>query len=732
MADIFVPGVKSRFDTDKMIESLMELERVPKTRVEQHVDQLQSQKSYWQDLGRQLSSLRDSARNLFSFQNPFNERIAVSDNTAILSASANREAAEMERFFVVKQIAQADRFMSRPLDQSYRVPAGNYVVTSGESKVSFTFRGGTTAEFVEALNTRGTGKVHARVVNTGKTEKALLIESLSTGENARLGFEKDALTLALDLGIIEPDETAAVQQASAPSAPSSPPPPEPPVEEVPQVVDAPTPEPPVSPGPPPEPVTLYIKPVSARGADGASALITEQAQGGASTASPMSSLDIPLLDGIAVTPSMMLKFETEITAPITGRHVINSLMLDDKEAAERIAQNLNVLSLVLDDGSAIPLPAISGEDGFNAQQFALAPLAKDRTAAFLRINNTNVAREVSLRNIQLFDPTPEPAALPAPAVPVAEAAPPAPEVADSPPETPPESPAAPPEVPAAAAYKPRAPVSRAQNAVVEMDGIEITRPTNTIDDLLPGVTLSARAPSELPVRVGVEPDRESVKESLITLVGNYNRLVAEINVLTRSDPAVINELTYLTADEQEALRKKSGAFAGDSSLAQMRSALFGVFTSPYQLADGRAILVSELGIGSDVQRRGGYDPSKLRGYMEIDEKALDAAIAARITDLQALFGRDTDGDLIIDSGLAFNLERVARPYVETGGIISLKTGSLDSRIQQDTTRLQTIDRQLAQKEQSLKNQYGAMEGAYNRMERMSESLSNFGRQNSGQ
>jgi flagellar hook-associated protein 2 len=99
--------------------------------------------------------------------------------------------------------------------------------------------------------------------------------------------------------------------------------------------------------------------------------------------------------------------------------------------------------------------------------------------------------------------------------------------------------------------------------------------------------------------------------------------------------------------------------------------------------------------------------------------------------IQQLFGYDTDGDLIVDSGLAYTIEQLSQPYVESGGFITLKTGALDSRISQDRRRIETMDRQLAAREAQLKMQYGQMEGAYNRMEQLSNSLENFSRQSSG-
>jgi flagellar hook-associated protein 2 len=277
-------------------------------------------------------------------------------------------------------------------------------------------------------------------------------------------------------------------------------------------------------------------------------------------------------------------------------------------------------------------------------------------------------------------------------------------------------------------------VSQAQDAVVLMEGIEIRRPKNEIDDLIPGVTLTLRAPADRPVKLGVEPDREAVKDAIISLVGNYNRLMAEVNVLTRTDDRVVEELSYLTAEEKTEYRKKLGAFQTDSTLGQFRTTLQRTATAPYPTREERNLaLLAQIGISTDARRGGattGYDPSRLRGYLEIDEKALDAAIASKLPAIRELFGSDTDGDLLVDTGAAYMMEAMAKPYVETSGIIALKTSTVDSRVGQENRRIETLDRQLAAKEAELKIQYGQMESAYSRMEQMSASLDRFSQQNS--
>jgi len=216
------------------------------------------------------------------------------------------------------------------------------------------------------------------------------------------------------------------------------------------------------------------------------------------------------------------------------------------------------------------------------------------------------------------------------------------------------------------------------------------------------------------------------------MVGNYNRLMGELNVLTRNDERIIHELVYFTPEEQAEMRKRLGVFSGDSMISQFRNNLLQAATGSYLTQAGPEIsLLAQIGIGTDVRRSGatsGYDPARLRGYLDINEKVLDAALQGDLRPIQQLFGYDTDGDLIVDSGVSFNMEGLLKPYVETGGIISLKTGTIDSKIKQEERTIATLDRQLEAKEASLRRQYGLMEDAYNRMEKTGTSLENFSRQ----
>ncbi|MDR0452670.1 MAG: flagellar filament capping protein FliD [Treponema sp.] len=671
MSDIYVPGVKSRFNTEKLIEDLMKVERIPRERVERNVERLRNEKTYWQDVSRRMTALKDSARLLFSFQNPFNDRIVNSQDSSVISGSATREALEQERSFTVRQIAQADRFLSAPLDDSFRIEPGDYTFAVGKDEVNFNFRGGTLREFTESLNRRGKNVVQASIITVQRGTRSLLIESLVTGEGNRLAFSGDAEKLALDSGMMEKANDSR------------------------------------------RPVGLTENSVRA-GAGSVQLIAVEKGElwaGAGGSASVLLGTSIPPDPGLLFTFEASTEtFSEEMAAvpepppgpdiPDAGSVTYGGITVENDGMAVTLPQwippeppkrvdDMSFITLNFTDGSSARLPAIRDSEEFRPYQYRLQDLVGDKSIASVNIENRNTHRDINIRNILVYDPR------------------------------------------HIGGLEPMNPVSVARDAEFAMDGIELKRASNSIDDILPGVTLTLKSASERPVTLGVEPDRETIKDSLIALVGNYNRLMAELNVLTRTDERIIEDLGYLSGEERDSLRERLGIFVGDSTLSSFRGSLQRAGSTPYPTSDMDLNLLAQIGIGTDVRSSGastGYDPSRLRGYLEIDEKALDNALESRLPAVQQLFGFDTDGDMLADSGLAFALDRLTQPYIETGGIIALKTGTIDSRVNQDTRRIDTMERQLAAREMTLKNQYAQMEGAYSRMEQMSTSLDSFSQQ----
>ncbi|MDR2543692.1 MAG: flagellar filament capping protein FliD [Treponema sp.] len=669
MSDIYVPGIRSRFNTEQIVEDLMTIERIPRNRVQNNIDTLQLQKGYLQEVGRRVSSLGESARFLFSFQNPFHDRIVQSGDDSVITATANRQASEQTLRFSVKQTAQADRFLSQPLDERMRLEAGTYTFTVGNDEISIPFRGGTLRDFVDILNRRGRDKISASFISVQSGTRSLLIESRETGAGARLGFAGDAKDLALNIGMMQPNPGSEAQRS------------------------------------------IPINENTVRGVS--NTMIND----GVLQVPVQTSASIPLNITVSDNSPLVLRLETRtnvdsnnavIPGPPPGPSVPSGSVTfggitiqNEPSSAPTPAwqappvpvrnDDMSVLTLAFSDGTSVKLPAISDSGNFVPRQYDLADFARGKTIVSLNVENANTHREVLIGNAEILDPTATSDGL-----------------------------------------RPVNAVSTARDAIVSMEGLEISRSTNIIDDLIPGVTLNVRGVSERQIDLNVSANIPAVKDAIISFVGNYNRLMAELNILTRRDDSVIDDITYMSSDEASEMRERLGVFSTDSALVTLRNNLQRVITAPYPTHLERELtLLSQIGVSTNADRASGYDPSRLRGYLQINERELDAALETKITAIRELFANDTTGDLLADTGVAFNVDALIRPFSGSAGIISLKANAIDSRIGQDERRLVTIDRQLASKEQELRIQYARMEAAYAQMERMSSSLDNFSQQNRG-
>ena len=279
-------------------------------------------------------------------------------------------------------------------------------------------------------------------------------------------------------------------------------------------------------------------------------------------------------------------------------------------------------------------------------------------------------------------------------------------------------------------YSPVNPVSTAGDATIKYNGITINRPTNKIDDVIPHVTLNVKQPTERTATIDITPDKDSAKSALIDFVGSYNQVIAEMNILSDNKPEVVDELDYLSKEEKEDYYKKLGMFQGDFSLTNGKSSLRNIVNANYPWGDEATItMLAQIGISSRASGGGGYNPAQLRGYLEIDEKKLDSSIENNLDQIKNIFGYDRDGDLIIDSGIAYSMDKQLSSWVQSGGILATKDSGIDQRIKASEKNIKKLEDQLDGKEASLRQKYGQMEGTLNSLNAQSNTLNSFTNQN---
>ena len=667
MADITIPGVSDKYGTTNLIQQLMDVERVPLTREQERLDSYKAEQDAWRSVNKAMSSLRESVRVLYSFDNPFNTKLASSTEENAITASPDRNA-EIGSFKIkVEQIAEADRFLSGEIDNSFEVPEGKYTFLVNEKEISFNWKGGKLSDFVTSLNRRGNNTIKASLIGVSGTKKSLLIESLLTGKENALIFKDDAFNFALDVDMIREKRGEEkilastkndLEQLSGYALTSV------------KVEDELITVPPKS--------GFFIEvPRSVKDDKNQQINFTVQLEGKEEAQTQVEKEKFPILPSAA-----MVQFKDAIVF-----NMDSELGYTPETKVTKI-EPVEDFSLVFlqTENEEIPLGKVDSTGLETSFQINVSDYEDKIENIIVKNNNTGKTAYISF---------------PSATNPNAEKG-----------------------------FEPSNPISVAQDAKVKYEGITMYRPTNKIDDIVENVTLNLEAPTEKTATIKIEPDTETAKESIIELVGYYNQLIAEINILTQNKPELISELDYLSTEEIEAYEEKLGMFSGDSTLTSSKSSLQRIMTNTYPIEGSTIRLLSQIGISSNATGSTGYDATKLRGYFEIDEGKLDEMLKDNISDIKNLFGYDSDGDMIIDTGVAYLMEKNLQAYVQTGGILASKTRTLDTKISNSEKTISRLETQLETKEQEYRTKFGNMESTLSNLESQSDSITNFNNQQS--
>jgi flagellar hook-associated protein 2 len=666
MSDISIPGVNSKYT--QMVDDLVEVEKTKLTALEDELQEIKDEKGYWLNINRQVSSLQTAAKSLYGFENPFSNKIVESSNERILTATADRDASFSNYKVIIKQTASNDRFLSGQLDEDYRVPSGTYAFQVGEEEVSLRYRGGKLSDFAERLNDKGQNVIQATVVKNRKDSQVILIEAIPTGSSNRLIFSEDAKTFAQDIAMIRPIRTD----------------------------------------------TRTVTPT-------ANNIINRSESSGENFSLQSDEIElnygakveIPLSSSYSVEPGSVLQFSYKTTqlspesmipsappepsAPKAPPVSLEGITIQSESSVvelppwenppppERI-DDFNVIAL--NDGTgSYNAPPIKDSQAYQTMTIKLSSVVDDLSSVILKNNNTY--RTISIKDIEIFNPD---------------------IVAD---------------------YEPVNAADTARDAIIEFNGIEVIRETNNVDDLIPGLNLKLKRASDDLVDLDITPDTETAKEALIKFVFEYNNLLTNILVLTSDSEDIINEKDYYTDDEREEALEALGQLRGDMTLRQMKDRLQTMMAAPYETSEGNALtLLAQMGISTNETPGGNVSSSKLRGYIEINEDEVSQVLDNKIMAVKELFGMDTDGDLIIDSGVGVAVDTYLKAYNQTGGIISLKTDTLEEAIDKKDDEITDYQAYLEDYEQDLRVKYGSMESTLNQLQSSSSFLDNLGNNNS--
>lgn len=164
----------------------------------------------------------------------------------------------------------------------------------------------------------------------------------------------------------------------------------------------------------------------------------------------------------------------------------------------------------------------------------------------------------------------------------------------------------------------------AVNALLTIDGVQVTRQSNTISDAISGVTFNLKQPTPAltNLTLDVEADAELVKTAILNMVDAYNAF----RVFAAQQAQTSDEGGYV-----------EGAVLGNS--AALRSLINAVGSEVAQLVGGLDEAfdgLEDIGIElTDFQ--GDSETPFTRNILQVDESVLTAALASNFEDVQKIF-----------------------------------------------------------------------------------------------
>jgi len=235
-------------------------------------------------------------------------------------------------------------------------------------------------------------------------------------------------------------------------------------------------------------------------------------------------------------------------------------------------------------------------------------------------------------------------------------------------------------------------LAAAQNAQVRIGnattGLLVTKASNTITDVIPGVTLTLKDDADN-ITVDVTRDSQATKDKIKAFVTAINSAV-----------------THFTSNSSfDATAKKAGALLADSDL---RRSLQEITTGLFETVDGQPTgygSLANLGISIDQKT----------GTLSLNEATLDAAYTANPSATQSLFTAASDT----------TKTRLNNMTDATLGQIYFKTDGLKDSITKMTEQITKSDERLAQRRKRYEAEFLQMEKLIQAFKGQGASLNNF-------
>ena len=220
------------------------------------------------------------------------------------------------------------------------------------------------------------------------------------------------------------------------------------------------------------------------------------------------------------------------------------------------------------------------------------------------------------------------------------------------------------------------------NAQASLNGVAIDAASNTLSNVVPGLTLQLQQVTTAPVQITVSQDQTAIQKNIQTLADTYSALSKTLANATRFVPGGI-----------------SGPLQGDSTTVGLHNLMRSIVGS--SSTGSTYSRLSEVGLEQQAD-----------GTLKLNTTKLTTALS-NVGNLKNLFA--TDNSNSATNGFGFKLRDFSRGLVKFDGTVTTKSTALQGAITRNGTEQDRVTQRAARVETQLRKQYSDLDATMSRM-----------------
>ena len=236
------------------------------------------------------------------------------------------------------------------------------------------------------------------------------------------------------------------------------------------------------------------------------------------------------------------------------------------------------------------------------------------------------------------------------------------------------------------AYNPQAGATQtsltqsAGNAAVTINGLSVSSASNTLTNVIDGLTLTVSKATTTPVQLTVAQDSAKTKSAIQSFVTSYNALAT----------LLAKDVTY------DGTTKASGPLQGDSTAVSLQRQLRNMLTAN---SGASTVLTTLSQAGLEMQQD---------GTLKINDSKLTSAMG-NMSELQNLFSKSDVAGNGANDGIAVRLRKFGDAVLGVDGMLTTRSAGLTKSLSDNTKSQDSMNDRLTATEARLRAQYTALD-----------------------